>query len=380
MKFVTFVTTCLSFITLVNSQLVNPAYVNLEQDLVERDDGNSSLIDGILDGAGDLLSDIDIEKIAGWADTLLEIGGEEILEGLLVWLKNTNLLPEATIYIVTHNWTLELVQDLLPVLIDLAGAVNLTTVFVALDRSGIVYSTIKGILQDEDFFPSVLDIVEKTLDGTDLSGLLGDAVDLISRDDVELPQLGQDFHALQKRDNVEDLLTHILQAVNDSGLVTDLITTLVSDSEFQDATATLLQGAFQNVGSLVGSVDFDSLKPILSSLWASGLLQHTIEEALSDGDFFGLILRDIEALFTNNKIKRDDLRQRTEALLQKVKRDVSVNMTSSVMAPEETGTGSSSIMPSAVVSESYDPEDDALRSNVNKWALGMGLVAPVLLM
>lgn len=375
MKLFTFVTWCLSFIVLVNSQLVNPALVDLDKELVERDGNSTDLLDGF--DIPDFLSDIDFEKIAGWADSLLKNGGGDIVESLLVGLKNTQLLPEAIVYIVTHNWTLNIIDESLPILIDLAGSVNTTTLFVALDRSGIVYSIIKGALSDEQFLPSVLEIVKKSLSGVDLSHLFDEAVDLVTRDDiVEKYQPNDNFALVQKRDNIEDLLTTILTEVSDSGLISSTVNTLVADPQFQDAAALLLQGAFENIGSIISDTDFSALAPVISSLWKSGLLQDTIAKALSDGDLLDLVLKDIGALFQLKKIKREDLIKDVEDVLSMSASSTNGSMMSTTsMVSEETSTSVAS-----VTASQYNSEDDAVISNINRWSLGLGLMAPVLLM
>lgn len=369
MRFATFVTTFISLITFINCQLVDPTFVKYEHDLVERDFNVSDILDGF--DIADFISDLDADKIAGWANNLLNAGGEDILESLLTGLKNTNLLPEAVVYLVTHNWTLNILEDALPILLDVASKVNTTTVFVALDRSGIVYSIIRGALEDEQFFPSVWEIVKKTASGLDIdfSNIVEDAINLVTREEDQFDNGIEKFAMIERRDNVEDLLTNILTAVSDSGLLPATINTLVADPQFQDAAALLLQGGLQNIGSAISGTNFTALRPVISSLWDSGLLQHTIERALSDGDLLSLVIKDIGAIFTNDKKKRD------EFMGDSMSSSVSVTLMSSTMETVAVETNSTS-----APDVPHQSEDFAFASNVNKWSLGLGVMAPVLLM
>lgn len=342
MKLSTFALGFLSAFTFVNSQLAAPTYVEYEANIVERDLNLPSLVAELLDGfdVADIISNIDFERIAGWADDLLNTGDNiKILDNILVGLKNTKILPEAAVYIVTHNSTLNILKESLPTVLKVAGQVNSTSLFVALDRSGLAYSVVAGALSDDEFLPSVLEIAKKLIEsgGISLSSLLDQAEQLVQRDILydNFDSGVESFPLIEKRDNIEDLLTTVFGSVERSGLINDTVITLLTDDEFQDATVVLIQGLLQNIGSIIKGTDFTALKPILNSLLESGLLTHTLERALQDEDLREALTSDLATLLKQGSIKKSDLVDKSK--------EQSILAMDSLMESTSSGSGSSDL-------------------------------------
>lgn len=336
------------FTSLVTSEIITPTQEFEIQDLSERDFSLPSFVSELLDGfdVADIISNIDFDRIAGWADDLLTSGDNiKILDNILIGLKDTHILPEAAVYIVTHNFTLNVLKESLPTVLSVSGNINTTSLFVALDRSGLAYSVVAGVLQDDELLPSLLSIAKKLIKSgdIDLQSLLDQAGELISRQDFDEDLLNTnpiDLEQLQKRDNVEDLLTTVFGSIERSGLVTDTVHELLTDNEFQDATVVLIQGALQNIGSIISGTNFTALSPFLHSLWESNLLQHTLERALDDNDILDALTTDLAGLLRNGTIKQTDLVSKEDAQsILSQSGDNSMSMTETPV--EETGSADS---------------------------------------
>lgn len=273
----------------------------------------------VADLAGEVLSSIDFEGIAGFANKLLtENDHVKYLDDLLIGLKDLNLIPAAATFLITNNFTRhiagEVIESSLPILLK----ANTTSLFVALDESGLVYSIVAGTVEDPKFFPAIIDIVKKFLasGAINFSQILSAGAKLIGlkRED-RFEQFKRKYEpetsvydmVLDKRDNIEDLLVTVFSSVERSGLLPETVSALVEDPSFQDALVILLKGYFENIGSEISSVDFSALRPLLTSLWDSGLLTHTLERALKDKNLFNALLADVGGLLNIGSIKKSDL-------------------------------------------------------------------------
>ncbi|CAI5756562.1 unnamed protein product [Candida verbasci] len=116
---------------------------------------------------------------------------------------------------------------------------------------------------------------------------------------------------IMKRDNIEDLLTTIFSSVARSNVLNTTIEYLVTDSRFESSVVYLLQGLFSDLGSTLSgllSTDWSSLAPLVNALLDSGLLSDLITRALNDPDLKNAIVRDFEQLFK----KRDEILKREQ--------------------------------------------------------------------
>lgn len=367
MKLTTFVLG-FSALSFVNSKAVAPTYIEHEADLVERDLNVPSLVADLLDGfdVADIISSIDFEKIAGWADDLLNTGDNiEVLDNILVGLKNSQILPNAAVYIVTHNTTLDILKQSFPTILSVAGQVNTTSLFVALDRSGLAYSVVAGAITDDAFLPSVLEIAKKLIEsgGISLSSLLEQAGELFQRDLYEDFETGvESFPVIEKRDNIEDLLTTVFSSVERSGLVNDTVVSLLTNDEFQDATVVLIQGLLQNIGSIIKGTDFTALKPVLNSLLESGLLTHTLERALEDADLREALTSDLATLLKQGSIKKSDLVDESKAQ-SILAMDSLMQLTSSAVSSFSSTAASTSVSSKASASSAASSSDSSTTSS-----------------
>lgn len=312
--------------SLTTALSATPASENYEVDISERD--LSSLVSGLLNGhtVADVVSHIDYEKIAGYADDLLE-DHVKYLDDILIGLKDTNIIPKLAVKLVTSNNTLPLVEKAVPKLLSVVGKVNATALFISLDRSGLAYSVVAGTLEDTTLLPSLLNVSRKLISSHKLNytAILAYAGKLVSRDLTALPN---NYHVreiadeqfeerndleewydidLDKRDNVEDLLSTVIGSVERSGLINETITTLLTDNDFTDGAVVLLQGVFEDLGAQIKGFNFSSILPILHALWASNLLQDTLTRALNDTALRSALEKDLGSLLKKGTIKTTDL-------------------------------------------------------------------------
>ncbi|EGV60075.1 hypothetical protein PSN45_002187 [Yamadazyma tenuis] len=388
MKLSTLALSCFSLFTCIHGETSSPSFVEYGVDVVERQLSIPSLVSSLLDGfdVADIISDVNFEKIAGWADDLLNEGDNiDILDKIFVSLKNTKILPNAGVYLVTHNSTLQILEDSLPTILSVTGNINTTDFWVALDRSGLAYSVVAGALESDEFLPSVLSIAKKLIKsgGINLESLLEQAEKLIERDtiyaefesEVEPPMT---FATLYRRDNIEDLLETVMESIERSGLLNDTIMTLLTDEEFQDATVVLIQGALQNIGSLIQGSDFSALSPILQSLWDSNMLQDILEEALQDKGLRTALTTDLASMLKQGSIKETDLVSKSDkaAILAKDEAMSASEVESSVAAASATEASSSS-KASSSSTETSDSEDGASLFRSSPAAVALGVLVPV---
>lgn len=316
MRFSTIATTFLLALVVV-AQAPTPNSESLVVDTSKRDLSLLSIVSSAISLGGEIVPEllglINFESIAGFADELLAGDNVKFLDDVLIAVKDTGLVPEVALFLVTHNSTYPIVQSVLTETLKVAENVNTTDLWVALDKSGLAYLVVAGALEDPATFPAVLNIVKKFISSgaLNLDAILLGAESLLSnlKREYVAPNDFQALRALKKRDNIESLLETIFESVGRSGLLNDTIHTLLVNPQFQDAAAVLLEGAFQNLGSTIGSLGSTAiaLEPVISSLFQSGLLQGVVEQAFSDPTLLPALEANLASLLKLGILKREDL-------------------------------------------------------------------------
>ena len=335
MRFSILTTSFLTLASFVSAEAVAvPASPEFEVELAER---------GIVsDIAGEVLSHINFEGVAGFANKLLtENDNVRYLDNVLTGLKDLNLIPAAATFIITNNFTKHIAAGVIEVALPVILKTNSTSLFVALDQSGLVYSIVAGAVEDPKFFPSIITIVKKFLAtgainfsqilkaGGKLIGLKREVQGFSNEEVFENlkrkyePETSVYDMAIDKRDNVEDLLITIFSSVERSGLLPETVSALIEDPSFQDAIVILLAGYLENIGTKISLTDLSALRPLLTSLLESGLLTHTIGRALKDKDLLNALLADVGGLLKIGSIKKADLMPSDNSLGQVKKSDIS---------------------------------------------------------
>ncbi|ODV81768.1 uncharacterized protein CANTADRAFT_3841 [Suhomyces tanzawaensis NRRL Y-17324] len=291
--------------------VATPSSEEYHVDLAERGIVDS-LISGVVAEIPTIIGSIDFEGIAGFANRLLtEDDNVKYLDNVLVGLKNTNLLPQAAVFIVSHDYTRQIAGTVLNEGLAIAGKVNSTNLFVALDKSGLAYGLVASTLEDPNLFPFTLNVVKKLIaSGAINFGSILDAAKgiLFSKRDILEMAPKNDFAAkFEKRDNIEDLLTTVFSSVERSKLVEETVSQLLADPQFEDAAAVILEGVFSNLSATISGLDFAALQPLLTSLIQSGLLEDVISQALHDQQLLSAVISNIGHLLAGGQISARDL-------------------------------------------------------------------------
>lgn len=343
--------------------------------------GLVSTAEGLL---GLLLGSIDLESVAGYVDDLLTSNNNvQYLDDLLVWLKDSNLLPETVDFLLKLNFSSPLVSSILADSLQYVGTLNTTLFFVALDQSGLAYLIIAGLLEDPNVPKGVYAIVQNVISLSDITiaEVLAAVGRLVKREEDEtltLRQLAdaqyaaaqaqqaqemarrQEFaaadptseelyrYAFEKRDNIENLLTTIFLLVERLGLLNATLVTLLTDPEFQEALAGLILGALK--GFALGSgnpTDLLFLGPVIQGLIDSGLLQNTFERALNDAQLRAALINQIGALLLSGTAALSDFystKQIEVYYKQLVDRAAVVSSTQALLVtPSSTASASSAL-------------------------------------
>ncbi|KAL7666515.1 hypothetical protein ABC855_g173 [[Candida] zeylanoides] len=343
--------------------------------------GLVSTAEGLL---GSLLGSIDLESVAGYVDDLLTSNNNvQYLDDLLVWLKDSNLLPETVDFLLKSNFSSPLVSSILADSLQYVGTLNTTSFFVALDQSGLAYSIIAGLLEDPNVPKGVYAIVQNVISSSNITiaEVLAAVGRLVKREEDETLTLRQladaqyaaaqaqqaqemarrhEFaavdptseelyrYAFEKRDNIENLLTTIFSSVERSGLLNATLVTLLTDPEFQVASAGLISGALKGFASGSGNpTDLSFLGPVIQGLIDSGLLQHTFERALNDAQLRAALINQIGALLSSGTAALSDFystKQIEVYYKQLVDRAAVVSSTqASLVTPASTASTSSAL-------------------------------------
>lgn len=318
--------------------------------------------------SADTVSKRDLDSIAGSINRfLVKDNRTQYLDWALKLVDATNLVPWGAVFIITHNTTLRIAEQVVKFALPFLAKTNYTMLFNALDDSGLFYSIIAGTIEDSRFFPSLKQVVSKLL----LSGILKkrDILEAAGRDTTELyardllppisshelqaralaeSQFLSDYYSPVKRNNVEDLLTTIFGSVSRSNIVPDTVNTLLANTKFQDFAVTLLKASFSKIGSLVTSFNLSAITPIISALFDSGILVHTLERALKDTLLHQALINSIGALIKRGDLTMDELldpnyMKREDTLASSSFSTVAIETASAVNITTETTVASVSL-------------------------------------
>lgn len=375
--------------------------------------GLISTAEGLLSG---LLGDIDFESIAGYLDDILTSNNNvQYLDDILVWLKDSNLLPEATMFLLNLNLSSPTIDAITSEVVDyglnVLSTSNTTGFFVALKDSGLLYSILAGALEDASTIPAVGAIVSDVLanGGITISEVLAAAGRLLKREDgeedvvftlrdleevaveanrVEQIQLvaKREFEIsqlsameLKKRDNIEDLLTTIFSSVERSGLIPELIHTLLVNPEFQTDVADIIISATKSFSSGTGTPSgLSFLGPVISGLVESGILSDTFERAINDQTLRSAIISQIGSLLGSGASTITDFFSSKEVenyykgLIQKAAADNST-VSSTLLVSTTSGSSGSSSASATVTGSSSSKANGNVAANANVIALLAGL-------
>ncbi|KAG5417141.1 hypothetical protein I9W82_004774 [Candida metapsilosis] len=186
MKFSTFLASTLSLASVVKSQYIAPVSEKLVVKLETREMGDS-LIQAyqieqrdLSDIVSDLFSninltaiydDIDFDGIAEWVNKLLtENNNIQYLEDILNFLGRTNLVPILIGFVASNNYTRTIAYDAIVSVVN--SGIDPEPLFVALKDSGLLYTVIADLIENENTLPLVFRVITETLSGINFGDLI----------------------------------------------------------------------------------------------------------------------------------------------------------------------------------------------------------------
>ncbi|KAI5954002.1 hypothetical protein CANMA_004841 [Candida margitis] len=186
MKFSTILASTLSIASVATAQYISPASEELTVKLETREMGDSLMQAyqleqrDISDIVGNLVSsinisaildDIDFDGIAEWVNGLLtENNNIQYLENILNFLGRTNLVPILIGFVVSNNETRHLAYEAVVSIIN--SGLDPEPVFVALKDSGLLYTIIADLVENENTLPLVFRVIQDTISGIDFGALI----------------------------------------------------------------------------------------------------------------------------------------------------------------------------------------------------------------
>lgn len=301
---------------------------NAEQDLAKRELMQRDLIDtveslfenfnfsSLFSFGGSLLSDfnltsilgdIDFESVAGVANSLLDNSfAEGLLEDVLGFVKNTGLVATGIDYVLANNYTRHIAGELLEDVLNVAGSLNTTDLWVALDKSNIAYHLIIDLLEDPSLFPFILGVGSDVIhsDAFSWNNILDAASLLVSKRDmavVEMMAKRQDVHAFLNSFNKQDV-TEFLEKITSRDEFNTFLEGIATSAGYAKRSSGYDHASFarrsDNVDSLDDLADMikrssiekrdnieDLLVTILVAVDNSGIINSTIHSLLTSTSF-----------------------------------------------------------------------------------------------
>ncbi|KAI5957627.1 hypothetical protein KGF57_003321 [Candida theae] len=186
MKFSTILASTLSLASVVTSQYVAPVSEQLTVNLETREMGNaliqayqfeerdlSDIISSLTSSINltAIYDSIDYDSIAEWINGLLtENNNIQYLENILNFLGRTNLVPILIGFIASNNATRTIAYEAIVYVIN--SGVDPEPLFVALKDSGLLYTVIADLVENENTLPLVFRVLRETLGGINFSDLI----------------------------------------------------------------------------------------------------------------------------------------------------------------------------------------------------------------
>lgn len=186
MKFSTILASTLSLASVVKSQYIAPASEKFVVKLETREMGESliqayqmeqrdlsDIVSGLFSNINltAIYDDIDFDGIAEWVNKLLtENNNIQYLEDILNFLGRTNLVPILIGFVASNNYTRTIAYDAIVSVVN--SGIDPEPLFVALKDSGLLYTVIADLIENENTLPLVFRVLTETLSGINFGDLI----------------------------------------------------------------------------------------------------------------------------------------------------------------------------------------------------------------
>lgn len=208
----------------------------------------------------------------------------QIVTDVLTAIKDTELAPLVLNYFVTNDTLKKLAITSLEYVIK-SGLISLQSLLDLAVQSGLVVSVLNDVLTNCNVYVSIIDLAKSIL-GSLLSGLLSkrdgpkrpytleEGMSMLRRDGLMQPSIFEQISPadVEKRD-VEAVVINLLESLAASGLATQVIETVLTDSSFLSFGAELVKE--------LNSQGLISITKLVSAISESGLLPQLVKEFLN---------------------------------------------------------------------------------------------------
>lgn len=201
-----------------------------------------------------------------------------IVTQVLTAIKDTDLAPVVLKFFVSNDTLKNLTIEALEFVIK-SGFISLQSLLLLLVKSGLITDVIQGVLSDCEVYVSIIGIVEQVAKGL-LSKVLSkrgafsheEGLELLKKDGLIEPSVFDNFEELEKRD-IDDVIVNVLESLGQSGLATQVVTTILTDPDFISFGAELVKQLY-----LDGLIH---ISLIVSAVASSGLLPALLQSVLN---------------------------------------------------------------------------------------------------
>lgn len=223
----------------------------------------------------------------------------EIVTQVLTAIKDTDLAPVVLKFFVSNDTLKNLTITGLEYVIK-SGLISLQQLLDLAVQSGLVVSVVNDVLTNCTVYVSIIDLVESLVknvilglftkrEGPKRPYTLEEGMELLRRDGLMQPGMLEGLDA-EKRD-VDDIIVNLLESLAESGLATQVVETILTDSSF------LLFGA--ELIKELNSEGLINISSLISAVTLSGLLSQLVKEFLNFDTIKDIALTAIDAFDGN---------------------------------------------------------------------------------
>lgn len=209
----------------------------------------------------------------------------EIVTKVLAALNDTGMAPKVIHYLATNEKLQPVVIKTLVAVIK-AGAMNLTSLFKALDESNLVGKVVNDLISDCQLYVSLFNTAKKIIANLEqkVETLVKEGISKITQRDLEViqyntrstSQLESAAADFDKRD-LDDVVVNLLDSLGESGLASSVVKSIVTDPSYVPFAVELVKEVMAS-GAL-------SLSQLISAVKDSNLVGDLLKQILSVDTF-----------------------------------------------------------------------------------------------
>lgn len=201
-----------------------------------------------------------------------------IVTQILSLINDTNLAPQIIQGLVDNTDIQPILTKTITALIK-SGVINLTTLFIALDKSGLAATVIQDIISDCTFYADIYQLALGYI-----SNLAQQIASKLSKRE-ELPVVVTDA-VVTKRYDEDGVVNNLLESLAQSGLASSVVRQLIVDPKFLKYGASLIEELFSSgalsIGDIVDALkDSDLVEDLFKQFFTIDTLKTVVVNALA---------------------------------------------------------------------------------------------------